>query len=204
MKGLVLKDIFNARISLALYMVATMLIGIVSGEAFLISMMVFFYAMLLALNVSYDEKVDWETLAISMPFSRRDLALSKYLSLALYMFIASVTSLLGQFFYGLFSGRSVSMESLTTLFYFVNFSIIIASIQLPLLYHFGEKIGRIVTIISVFLTFFGGGVLSNNGFFVEFSHSFRQYGGYLLLGITMISLISSIAISLKIYQHKEL
>ncbi len=83
MKGLILKDLLNlrkqARIIL-LFVGFYFVLGMInqSGDSFG-GVVALLFAMLAVTAMAYDERAGWDKYALTMPVSRRDLVVSKYL-----------------------------------------------------------------------------------------------------------------------------
>ena len=83
MKGLLMKDLLNLKQTIrvwALLLALFIVIGFAQQSPVYISSMLTVMVLLLPVNaLAYDENCKWDAYALTMPVSRRDLALSKYL-----------------------------------------------------------------------------------------------------------------------------
>lgn len=85
MKGLIIKDLYNLRKQLVLYIIIGVIysvIGVVakdSGGSSFIGLILIFSAMLPITAVSYDERAKWDKYGLTMPVSRRETVAAKYL-----------------------------------------------------------------------------------------------------------------------------
>ena len=87
MSGLLLKDILNMKKQGKIYLVIVALwvaLGVFQGTmAYLTNMMPLLAIMLVINAMAYDEAAHWDRYALTMPVSRRDMVLSKYLLIVL-------------------------------------------------------------------------------------------------------------------------
>ena len=83
MKGLLMKDLLNLKQTIrvwALLLALFIVIGFAQQSPVYISSMLTVMVLLLPVNaLAYDENCKWDAYALTMPVTRRDLALSKYL-----------------------------------------------------------------------------------------------------------------------------
>jgi hypothetical protein len=146
MKGLLLKDILNLKQQGKIYLLIVgiwLVIGAANRDS------VFFGGVMMILTVlvpisalAYDDKAKWDKYALTMPISKTDLVLSKYI-LMLACAIA-----------GAFISEIVSVvitkdvrASLTTTMVFMSTGIILASIVLPIIFKFGTEKGRLIMLV---------------------------------------------------------
>lgn len=83
MKGLILKDIYNLKkqykVLLLLFVFYTGFSLFTGDAGFLTGVLSLMMVMLTITTLAYDERSKWEKYALTMPVSRTDLVLSKYL-----------------------------------------------------------------------------------------------------------------------------
>ena len=89
MKGLILKDLYNAMTQGKVLLFMVVIFGVCfanAAEGTLIIMCTIYAAVLVINNMALDEMCAWETFALTMPVTRRQLALSKYVISVIYAF----------------------------------------------------------------------------------------------------------------------
>ncbi len=139
MKGLILKDLLNlrkqARIIL-LFVGFYFVLGVInqSGDSFG-GVVALLFAMLAVTAMAYDERAGWDKYALTMPVSRRDLVVSKYLLGVLLSLAGLVLNLIFQFVFAkasLVDGQLVSLALFGVGLFFL-------SLMLPINFKWGLK-----------------------------------------------------------------
>ena len=141
MKGLILKDIINLKAQLKLYVVFFILwfvIAMINDAAdFLGGVMLMYVVMFLISSVAYDDKNNWNRLALTMPVSRRDLVLSKYLFMLIGMLAICFVTLAGCTMINGRLGESFRIVLLTC-----PVGILFSAVLIPVFLQFGVEKGR--------------------------------------------------------------
>ena len=149
MKGLLLKDLVNLKQQTKIYIVVIgiwLAIALTSKDgSFLGGMICVLSVMLPITTLSYDEKAKWDKYALSMPVSRKQVVVSKYILALALSFIGCFISFSFNLFITKDAYQSIIMSSM-----FWAFSIVAFCIILPLIYKFGVEKGRAMILI-VFL-----------------------------------------------------
>ncbi len=202
MKGLILKDLLNLKKQVKIYIVAILFFAINSistgNFAFLSGMVCLFCAMMPVTALSYDERAKWDKYALSMPVSRNDMIISKYL-------LGIITSGIGLTILILFQIIlfKVTKENILTSFIVFGISIIFLSVLLPILFKFGVEKGRIIMMLIFFApTMIGVGVSKIN--IPQPSQNDLKLLLYSFPFIVLVFLGLSLYLSLNIYAKKEL
>lgn len=125
----------------------------VTGGVFGCVFIVVWCSMLPYSAIAYDERSKWDQFAAMMPYSRRDLVLSKYLlgwlcmagAVALSMAVQSVVKLAGG------PGPDISLL-LTSLMG----GVVALDVTLPMIFRFGVEKGRLVFMLVVFAVTLSG------------------------------------------------
>ncbi len=78
MRGLLLKDFYVLGKQLKWFLFVTPLMVAFMGEMFL-SVVILLFSVLPMTAIAYDEQAKWNNLAVMMPYSKKDLVISKYL-----------------------------------------------------------------------------------------------------------------------------
>ncbi len=146
MKALLLKDIISLsrymRYVLVLLLILCFLPGF-NGSSFA----VMFAAMLPLTALAYDERTKWDKLAAMMPYSPRQLVLSKYVLGYLLMAGALLLSLVVGGIVGLITGKPLSLDGLASTAIIAAFGLAMMAVTIPLCIRFGVEQGRIILMI---------------------------------------------------------
>ena len=118
--------------------------GIDSADFLMINLFFIFGANLFLM----DDKSNWESFAVSLPFSRKQLVLSRYLSV-LIMFVLAFIIVVGAKF--IFRSDHDLMASIADTLGIISFMLILLSLYLPLVYKYGVSKGRFVIGVTLFL-----------------------------------------------------
>lgn len=148
MKGLILKDILNFKNQ--------------QGKTFLLIIVLYFFMALqmnnssffagvwmilgLALSISsiaYDEKAKWDKYALTMPVTRKDIVVSKYLLSIIFIVAGDIISLPLAYIID----KNISMETLAAYGILMAISIMFTGIILPFVFKFGAEKSRIIMIL---------------------------------------------------------
>ena len=96
MKGLIIKDIFNLKKGITTTLIMILFYGIFSyntgNMSMLIGMTVFIMTSMSISSMSYDDMAKWDGYALSMPITRKNIVLSKYILSILLSTIATILS----------------------------------------------------------------------------------------------------------------
>ncbi|MEL7569564.1 MAG: ABC-2 transporter permease [Eubacteriaceae bacterium] len=149
MKGLLLKDLVNLKQQTKIYIIVIAIwlaIALTSQDgSFLGGMICVLSVMLPITTLSYDEKAKWDKYVLSMPVSRKQVVVSKYILALALSFIGCLISFAFNLFITKDATQSMLMSSM-----FWSFSIVAFCLILPLIYKFGVEKGRAM-ILVVFL-----------------------------------------------------
>ncbi len=205
MRGLLIKDLINLkkqyRVLLVMF-VFYIVVSLTSGDnAFFGGVVSIMMVMLTVTSMSYDEYAKWDKYALTMPVSRRDLVLSKYLLGLLLSGAAFVINLLYQA-----SMELPYKEALGMAFSLAGVSILFISLVLPFLFKYGMEKGRLIMMLVLFIPtgiiMVGANMIPKMGLTLpdpDVLNSLVYILPFVLLIIVAVSIISS----LRIYQNKE-
>lgn len=170
MKGLILKDFFVLKKTMLLYLMIELVL--LTAAIFNPSMMTFAVLYFLILSVmlpitalAYDERAGWEKYALSMPVTRKELILGKYL---LGLILLAVSILLNLIFvggYGLMT--NFSSYGLNDFALLISASAaagcLFLSVLMPIMFRFGTEKGRIVMVLMILIPVGATLILSKTG-----------------------------------------
>ena len=155
MKGLLIKDILGLRryfFSFAVICLAFLILSVLMKTAMFVSSILAVLFLMMPLTVfSYDESAKWDAYGLTLPVSRKQIVLSRYV---LTLLMLAVGSLIGAVFtYGitLIPGvEETSQGMLAVIPVICGMGLIILAVVFPLVYKFGAEKGRYL-MIAVFL-----------------------------------------------------
>lgn len=146
MKALVLKDFYVLWKQMRMFLLIMVLLSVVGG-IFNSVFVVVWCAMLPYTAMAYDERSHWDQLAAMMPYSKRDIVLSKYVLGWLCMAAAMVLSLVFQTAASVVTHESPTLPALAMSFLG---GVIALDITLPMVLRFGVERGRWGFMIIIF------------------------------------------------------
>lgn len=150
MKGLLLKDLktLGAQAKILFLLLGFYLVfSVVQRDYSMLSVMVSVFGAILPITaLAYDERGKWERYALTMPLSRRDLVLSKYLLGLLLLGGGFLLSVLCQ----LLGGGGV-LSAVVSALQSLSIGVLMLAVTLLASFRFGVEKGRIVMMLAVFL-----------------------------------------------------
>lgn len=96
---------------------------------------------------AYDERAKWDSLAAMMPFSTRDLVLSRYLFGWLSTAFAVLCHLVGQLLFS--SGHKPAGESALILVMTLAMTLVVQAVYFPILFRLGAEKSRLVMLVVI-------------------------------------------------------
>lgn len=193
MKALVLKDAYVLWRQMKTFLVILVLLSIVGG-VFNSIFVVVWCSMLPFTAIAYDERSHWNQLAAMMPYSKRDLVLSKYVLGWLCMAVAMVFSGVIQAVSSVLGRGNLGLLTLGMSFLGGMISL---AITLPVVLRFGVEKGRMGFLVIIF------GVALLAGFIADSAEklpSLRLPALALLPVAAIAATAISIPLSMKLYQ----
>jgi hypothetical protein len=207
MKGLILKDTYvilkQMKYLLLIIVLFTIMLGYTFGTFLLL-----YCAMLPITTIGYDERAKWDKYAATMPYSRKDIVLSKYILGLICIGAAFVLVIIGSLGFGLFTGVDFTAASIGELMVMITTilfkTLIFMALNMPIIFKWGVEKGRMIFIagIAAFASIIAATSLVDNtssalqGFF-------NDYFYLLILGAVVI-LGASIPLSISFYKKREL
>lgn len=205
MKGLLLKDILTLKkqgkllgILLAFYVV----LGLAMNEtATFGAMIIVVCAMLPITAMSYDERAKWDKYALSMPVSRRDIVLSKYVLGILFCAAAALAVAL----FGIATQPEKMGEAVAVALTTAAAGLILQSILFPIFFKFGVERGRLLMLAVILLPAALGMLLARMDLGLPApSEQLLAAAPWLLAAAVVVCFAVSVAASLRIYRNKEI
>ncbi|KNZ40482.1 ABC-2 transporter permease [Acetobacterium bakii] len=205
MKGLILKDLLNLKGTFKTLGVMLLLFAVVfipAGNNFVFGIIIFMFAMMVITTISYDDLARWDSYALTMPVTRKEIVLSKYLVLGILNITGAILSLCVGFIGTMVMGRSFSMEILAIIGVVFLIAIVFGSVMLPLIYKFGAEKARLMLILCALIP--TGFLLLLEQLQIPIPTDANPWLYLLILvAFTLAGLILSYGLSLKIYEKKE-
>lgn len=203
MSALLLKDFDvmwkQTRVLLILILVFSCLPG-----AFYPTFAVVYAAILPYTAMAYDERSKWDQLAAMLPYTDRDIVLSKYCFGYLAIIATAGISLVVQTVLTTVWDRAAeNLSPLPTIPLAMGVGVCVLALTLPLMFRFGVEKGRLVMFLLIFLVCGGTGAVSG------ISSDIPDGGYYLTLALPGVALAAvvltavSIPLSLRMYRRKR-
>lgn len=202
MKALVLKDVYVLWKQMRIFLLIVLILSAIPSS-FNNVFAVVYAAMLPYTAMAYDERSHWDQLAAMLPYSGRDIVLSKYLLGWLCIAAAALLSVLIQ--WGLSLVLADYFFSPAMLLLAVWGAAAVLAVTLPLMFRFGVERGRMAMFVIIFLVCGAAGALSSVASSMAKTPGF-SFGGPLMtalpLAAAVLTLIS-VPLSLRLYQRKD-
>lgn len=202
MKGLLIKDIYNLKQQVKIYLLLIavwMVMGFANNDSTFSSGVMMIFSLLIPITtIAYDEKANWDKYALTMPVTKIDLVLSKYL----LSFFCAVISFVYSSAVGVFMTKNAA-DSLVTSLVIMSLGIILTSVVLPVIFKFGVEKGRMIMLAIFLVPTVVGMILPKLNFNMPQETTIERVL-YLSPLIAFIFAAVSIFISIKIYEKKEL
>lgn len=222
MKGLILKDLLQLKSyikTLIIFMVIFVFVSLepqnTSTDGLLVVMMTLGLGMFGMATFSYDEMAKADRYILTLPFSRKEIVLSKYILQFILTMAGAILGIVLSIIVSLVLNKGIpDFIDLISMAIGGMFGIgLVESIQIPCIYKMGAEKGRIyMFIITIIVAFVAGGIIFLGEKIVSnFSINLNPINNILntcfpivLLGLVLIEYFISYKISYKIYSKKEL
>lgn len=205
MKGLILKDLLNLKSTFKMLGVMMLFFAVVfipQGNGFIFGMIILMFAMMVVTTISYDDLAKWDAYALTMPVTRKEMVLSKYLVMAILNTLGAVLSLIVGIVGSVIMRQSFDLEILAIIGSIYLVAFIFGSVIIPLIYKFGTEKARLMLFLCALLP--TALILLVEQFNVPLPIIGNPWIYLILLiGFSVAGVILSYLISLKIYSQKE-
>lgn len=206
MKGLLLKDLMNlkgqAKVMLLLLGFYMVMAFVSREQSYFGGVVTILCALIPVTALSYDERAKWDHIALTMPVSRRDMVLSKYLLGGAFALGALVLNISFQ----LIMGAQAMADILMTSLLMCGVGVLFLSILLPILFKMGVEKGRILMMMVLFIPTGLVMLLSQSGLPApdpEVLATMERWAPMVMAMFLVLVTVLSITLSLRIYQKKE-
>lgn len=212
MKGLILKDLINIKSSLKSMILFILMFAFIfsmgdgNNSGFMGFIIVLCTTMIISTFV-YDDTNKWDGYALTMPITRNEIVLSKYLTMLIFGLTGAFFSLVISILIGIFKNNLILNEVLLVTVLLLSVSLCFGSLILPLVYKFGTEKARLFMILCFLVpTAILLGIKSildnfNSALSVEVILNTIVYS---LPFIAILLFVGSYFISSKIYSKKDM
>lgn len=159
MQALILKDFYVMWKQTRIFLLVILVFSAIPGS-FNAVFAVIYAAMLPYTAMAYDERSKWNQLAAMMPYSDRDIVLSKYAFGWLFILAASAASLILPAALSLVWPAAGS-ASPAALLLALCVSVCVLDLTLPLMFRFGTERGRLLMFFIIFLVCGSAGAMAS-------------------------------------------
>ena len=205
MEGLILKDLLNLRSTFKMLGAMIVFFAVAflrEGNSFVFGIIILMFAMMVVTTISYDDLAKWDAYALTMPVTRAEMVLSKYLVMALLNTLGAVLSLIVGVAGSIIMRKSFDLEILTIIGLIYLIAFIFGSVIIPLIYKFGTEKARLMLFLCALLP--TALILLVEQLDVPLPTTGNPWIYLILLvACSVIGVILSYLISLKIYTKKE-
>ncbi len=196
MRALMLKDIYVLLRQLKLFVIVMVIFALAFQEN-AVSFIIFYAAMLTVSSMAYDEQSKWPQLAMMLPYSIRDIVLSKYLLGWLMIGGMTLLSMLQIF---------IDIEYVWVSLVVACVAMSFMAVILPLVFWLGTEKGRMLMIAMMAAVF---GVVSAIGYISIVYGLNLPTDNYIvlliacLIGVVLLN-AGSVMLSIKLYKRRLL
>ena len=209
MLGLVYKDLMVMRRTLLLYGAMGIVYGIIAlyGDQYgmVFALMMIVSAMVPISAISYDERSKWDKIVNTMPLSRKEIVLSKYV---LAILLTAISSVIIFAFYMLVPEMPLEEKAVITAV-MAMMAMIYQAALMPVMFKFGSEKGRtmmlaILFVPAVLIFAIGEMNIIDVNTAISFLERNEAMIPYLMAGFVLVIYSLSMALSVKIYEKKDL
>ena len=212
MKGLILKDFLNLKkygrtllLVIGFYLLFSLMMDSIS---FLSGMIVLLMAMSAVTSFSYDDMAKWDVYALTLPVSRKDMVLSKYILALLLAVLGSAISFLFGIGFSFYKNQPMD-EQLIIIAAVLAVALVFISVLFPLIYRYGVEKSRMFIMIIFAAPTAAFIALSNTGIMMpqeEIARWEKVIGSLVWLVPAAVAALFwlSYLISCRIYMKKDL
>lgn len=209
MTSLILKDLLNLRSYTKTIIIIILFYGFINysmdDASFLAGMVILLFTMVPISSFTYDQQAKWDVFGQSLPVTRKEIVLSKYILSGIFLLVG--------FFISVLMSVMISMVKLSTidweLIFTTNSSIVVValvllSILIPLIYKFGVEKSRFLIMAIILVPIVIAIILSKLGLNIPTETQLNLptlYG--IIMFVAIVIVVISMLTSLKIFQAKD-
>ncbi|MDD4571123.1 MAG: ABC-2 transporter permease [Clostridia bacterium] len=210
MRGLLLKDLINlktyGRSVILIVTVFTAFAFFSDDSSFTTTFISILFAIMAITSMSYDELAKWNIYALSMPISRKELVLEKYLLAFILVCLGVAISLIIAVIPVFMGNKADLLMLMLTVLTSGSVALIMLTILLPLVYKFGIEKSRIILFIVLFIPSILLAILAQTGLIMP-----NKATDLLIITllqilpiVALVLFVASYFISVAIFNNKEI
>lgn len=211
MWGLIKKDLYVLKGyigTLLLFLLCFSALAIQTPSMLFIGLMVLPY-MAMTVTFSYDQNANFNSYALTLPITRREIVKEKYMLLIGTLFLMFLLTVLLTGIVTYFQTGNVSIMKIASIPFGTFLAMLSISLfQYPIIYKIGLEKGRIYTIIIAAIIAAIAGILGtqigNTGMNSELILLFQKYGLWAIACIVLVGYYISYRMSVRILQKKDM
>ena len=205
MKALLMKDFYTLWRQLKGYLLVMLVISVFNG-AFGNIFITIWAALLPYTAMAYDERSKWDQMAAMMPYSTRDIVVSKYVMGWLCTAAAALFAMAVQLLQTVLGSPLAAFAPVDNLMGCCA-SLCVLAVTLPLMFRFGVEKGRLMMFLIIFLVCGSAGALSSIAISVDhtaggLSGPFAALMAVLPIAAAALTAVS-VPLSMKFYARRE-
>lgn len=205
MKALLMKDFYTLWRQLKVYLLVMLVISVFNG-AYGNIFITIWAALLPYTAMAYDERSKWDQMAAMMPYSTRDIVVSKYVMGWLCTAAAALFAMVLQLLQTVLGSPLAAFAPVDNLMGCCA-SLCVLAITLPLMFRFGVEKGRLMMFLIIFLVCGSAGALSSIAISVDhtaggLSGPFAALMAVLPIAAAALTAVS-VPLSMKFYARRE-
>lgn len=208
MIGLIVKDLIQMKRMLKTFVAIMLLyvvLGAVQGSSAIVGTLGVMICVMAGLSsLSMDEHGKWNQYALTLPYSRTQLVVAKYMMLSLLAGIMAVFTMVAD----IIIGRGISSSTAENGLVVIIGSLFTVALELPFMYKFGIERGRYI-MLAVFLTPFVLAMIADKAD-ITFSVpsimgviQFVEHNPWILVLLLGAWVVGSMMLSIQICKRKE-
>ncbi len=211
MWGLIKKDLYVLKGyigTLLLFLLCFSALAIQTPSMLFIGLMVLPY-MAMTVTFSYDQNANFNSYALTLPITRREIVKEKYMLLIGTLFLMFLLTVLLTGIVTYFQTGNVHIMKIASIPFGTFLTMLSISLfQYPIIYKIGLEKGRIYTIIIAAIIAAIAGILGtqigNTGMNSELILLFQKYGLWAIACIVLVGYYISYRMSVRILQKKDM
>lgn len=209
MSGLVYKDLMVMKKTLLIYVIIGAFYGyldISNGRTGMMFAMLLITSTMVPISaIAYDERSKWDKIVNTMPLSRKEIVLSKYV---LAILLTAISSVIIFAFYMLVPEMPLEEKAVTTAV-MAMMAMLYQAALMPVMFKFGSEKGRtmmlaILFVPAVLIFAIGEMNIIDVNAAISFLERNEAMIPYLMVGFVLAIYSLSMALSVKIYEKKDL
>lgn len=204
MRGLIMKDMLTIAKQAKAFLILILFFAVIpsfSGSSFAM-----LYAAMMPISaLAYDENCKWDQLADMMPYSVRDIVLSKYLLGYICLLATGTLSAASLYVTAAAKGTAVSGEDIAQIAVMACFALMFLAVNLPCMFRLGVEKGRLLFMAMIgVIVFFTMGFGDNiaEGINTAYAGGNLAVSAGVAAALAIAANVVSIALSERAYKKK--